>query len=201
MKSYPFSKRILDVLGAFFIFILSLPLWPLVMLILLLEDGLPLFVRLERVSEGRVIRVLKFRSMVRGAHAMKKNLTHLNERHDGPLFKISHDPRLLKSGKWFRKFRVDELPQLLNVLKGDLALVGPRPHEPEEVQAYPKDFSLIPVARAGATGLSQVTGASSLPFERELELDRWYLEHWSIGLDIKILWRTFSVFLFDPTGV
>jgi lipopolysaccharide/colanic/teichoic acid biosynthesis glycosyltransferase len=69
------------------------------------------------------------------------------------------------------------------------------------VQAYPKDFSLIPVARAGATGLSQVTGASSLPFERELELDRWYLEHWSIGLDIKILWRTFSVFLFDPTGV
>lgn len=170
-------------------------------MIIFLENGFPLFVRLERVSEGRTIYVLKFRTMVRGAHAMKKNLAHLNERHDGPLFKISHDPRLLKSGKWFRKFRVDELPQLLNVLKGDLALVGPRPHEPEEVRVYPKDFSEIPLARAGATGLSQVEGASSLPFQRELELDAWYLSHWSLWLDIKILWRTFSVFLFDPTGV
>jgi lipopolysaccharide/colanic/teichoic acid biosynthesis glycosyltransferase len=97
--------------------------------------------------------------------------------------------------------RVDELPQLLNVIAGSLALVGPRPHEPQEVAAYPENYAKVPLARAGATGLSQVMGASALSFERELEYDEWYLKHRSLWLDMKILWRTVAVFLFDPTGV
>jgi lipopolysaccharide/colanic/teichoic acid biosynthesis glycosyltransferase len=201
MTTYPVSKRIFDIAVSFSILAVSLPLWPVIALAILFEDGFPVFIRLERVSEGRVMRVIKFRSMVRGAHAMKESLAPQNERHDGPLFKMKNDPRLLKTGKFFRKVRVDELPQLLNVIAGSLALVGPRPHEPQEVAAYPENYAKVPLARAGATGLSQVMGASALSFERELEYDEWYLKHRSLWLDMKILWRTVAVFLFDPTGV
>ena len=132
---------------------------------------------------------------------MKPSLGHLNERLDGPFFKIKKDPRITKVGLFLRKFRLDEFPQLVNVLAGDLSLVGPRPHEPGEVACYPKDYASIALARAGVTGLSQVSGASSLPFMEELKLDRSYLEKRSLLLDAKIIGKTLAILFFDPTAV
>ena len=132
---------------------------------------------------------------------MKKLLSVLNERSDGPFFKIKNDPRITKVGRILRKFRIDEFPQLINVLKGEMALVGPRPHEPEEVIYYPEEYKHIILARAGITGLSQVNGASGLPFLKELELDSHYVKNRSLLLDGKILAKT-AVFIFsDPTAI
>ena len=158
-------------------------------------------VKLSRVSEGREILVYKFRSMVKDARDKKKDLVHLNERQDGPFFKIKQDPRITRVGRWLRKFRLDEFPQLLNVLRGELSLVGPRPHESEEVVNYPEAYRHLPKLRAGVTGLSQVSGASSLPFLKELELDDFYSKNMSLGSDIKIILKTLGILFSDPTAV
>ena len=139
--------------------------------------------------------------MFRVAAAGKAALQSLIERSDGPFFKITNDPRLTRIGRIIRKFRFDEYPQFWNVLTGDLSLVGPRPHEPEEVARYPMEFRGLANAQAGLTGLSQVSGASGLPFRRELELDQYYLDHQSLWFDCIIVWKTIWVFLTDPTGV
>jgi len=194
-------KRLFDIIGSFFGLIFAAIAYPLIALAIVIDDGFPVVVSLERISEGRIIRVHKFRSMVRGAHAMKPELMSRNERADGPLFKMRHDPRVTKSGRVIRRFRLDELPQFWDVFMGRLSLVGPRPHEPGEVAAYPKEFKSITRAKAGLTGLSQVSGASGLPFRRELELDLFYVEHASIWLDLKILLKTVWLFIADPTGV
>lgn len=194
-------KRFFDIFGSVFGLLFILPISPFIALAIILDDGLPVLVKLDRISEGRIIKVYKFRTMIRGAHEIKKDLWHLNERTDGPLFKIKNDPRLTRVGKVLRKFRLDEFPQFLNVFRGELAIVGPRPHEPEEMLRYPEEFKKLYFAKAGLTGLSQVMGASALPFKKELEYDRYYLENASVGLDIKILAKTVWVFFSDPTGV
>ncbi|MFA5870709.1 MAG: sugar transferase [Candidatus Paceibacterota bacterium] len=198
---YPVTKRFFDIVGALCGLIFILPFFPFIALAIIIETGLPVLVKLDRISEGKVIKVYKFRSMVRGAHAQKETLMAMNERTDGPLFKMKNDPRLTQVGKILRKLRVDEFPQFLNVLKGELALVGPRPHEPGEIAQYPDEFRHIQYARAGLTGLSQVSGASSLSFMKELELDSYYIKHPSLWFDITILWKTVWVFFSDPTGV
>ena len=114
---------------------------------------------------------------------------------------MKSDPRVTRVGKVLRRFRIDEFPQLLNVLTGELALVGPRPHEPEEVANYPDEYKKLLLVRAGVTGLSQVNGASSLPFLRELELDKFYSENISLQMDIKVLGKTAAILFFDPTAV
>ena len=140
--------------------------------------------------------------MKAGTHEMKYNeLASRNERKDGPFFKIKNDPRLTKAGKIIRKFRLDEFPQFINVLKGELSLVGPRPHEPEEVSQYPEQYKNLPMAKAGITGRSQGSGASGLPYVKELELDNYYLKNRSIWFDLKIVLKTFLILLFDPTAV
>ena len=139
--------------------------------------------------------------MVAGAHALRPTLAASNERADGPFFKIRNDPRVTQVGKILRKFRIDEFPQLINVLKGEMSLVGPRPHEPEEVILYPGEHQHIILAKAGVTGLSQVNGASSLPFRKELELDSHYVKNCSFALDLKILAKTVKIFFSDPTAV
>ena len=139
--------------------------------------------------------------MINGAHAIKPKLADMNERKDGPFFKIKNDPRLTRSGKIIRKFRFDEIPQFINVLKGEMALVGPRPHEPEEVAHYPNAYKHLTLAKAGITGLSQVSGASSLPFLKELETDDYYLKNRSWWLDFKIAAKTLLILFFDPTAV
>ena len=130
-------KRIVDIIGAIAGLLLILPLVPFIALAIKLTGPGPVLVRLARVSAGKIVHVYKFRSMVENAVAIKQQYAHLNERADGPFFKIKEDPRLTKVGKILRKYRLDEFPQLINVLKGELTLVGPRPHEPEEVIFYP----------------------------------------------------------------
>ncbi len=123
-------KRVFDLVLGFLAFLITLPLYLFVIALIFFDDGFPVFISLPRVSEGKVVYVYKFRSMIRGAEQMKKDLEKYNERNDGPLFKMKNDPRLTRSGRILRKMRFDELPQLINVLQGRLSLVRPRPHEP-----------------------------------------------------------------------
>jgi len=198
---YPLWKRSFDVLGSILGLIILLPFVPLIALAIKLDSHGPVFEKLDRVSEGRVVGVYKFRSMVKNARTLKPQLAHLNERKDGPLFKIKNDPRVTRVGRVLRKLRIDEAPQLMNVLRGELALVGPRPREPEEAEQYPEEYKIIINFRNGATGFSQVNGASSLPFLKELELDKYYVEHLSFWLDLKIFLKTLAILFFDPTAV
>ena len=194
-------KRLFDILGSTIGLVVTAPLWPLIALTIKIESTGPVLVRLARVSKGKIIYAYKFRSMVNGAHFIKAKFTHLNERNDGPFFKIKEDPRLTKVGKWLRRYRLDEIPQLLNVLKGELALVGPRPHEPSEVIYYPGEYQHLMLAKSGVTGLSQVNGSSSLPFLTELMLDNHYVKNQSLWLDIQILAKTAATILRDTTAV
>ena len=199
--SYYIIKRLIDILGSILGIIIISPFAPFIALAIKLDSRGPVLVKLNRVSSGKIIKAYKFRSMIAGADKMKTGLTQLNERRDGPFFKIKNDPRLTQAGKIIRKFRLDEFPQFLNVLKGELSLVGPRPHEPEEVNVYPAEYKHLPLAKAGITGLSQVNGASSLPYLKELELDNYYLKNQSLWLDLKIILKTLLILLFDPTAV
>lgn len=200
-SSYRLTKRILDIIGA----LAGMGLFSLLYLIIgpaiKLDSHGPVLIALSRVSGGRTIRLYKFRSMKVGAEHEKKSLAHLNERADGPFFKIKKDPRVTTVGRIIRATRLDEVPQFINVLKGELSLVGPRPHEPEEVAAYPTAYAFLSLEKGGITGLSQVSGASKLPFRKELELDSYYVQNQTLGLDLKIIAKTISIVLFDPTAV
>ncbi|KKU15422.1 hypothetical protein A3A20_01895 [Candidatus Wolfebacteria bacterium RIFCSPLOWO2_01_FULL_45_19] len=194
-------KRILDIVGAVLGLLVIAPLVPFIALAIKLESRGPVLVKLARVSGGKIIYVYKFRSMIEGAHGLKIQLASLNERTDGPFFKLKKDPRITKIGRILRKFRIDEFPQLINVLEGELALVGPRPHEPVEVIHYPGPYKCLLLAKAGVTGLSQVSGASGLPFLKELELDSYYVKNQSLWLDLKIIAKTLAIIFTDPTAV
>jgi|SRR3989344_3630451 len=194
-------RRLLDILGASVGLLVTTAFTPLIAAAIKLESRGPVFVKLARVSAGKKIIVYKFRSMYQGAHQMKAALSVLNERADGPFFKIKKDPRVTHVGRILRKFRVDEFPQLINVIKGELSLVGPRPHEPEEVIFYPHPYKHLLLAKAGVTGLSQVSGASGLPFMKELELDDHYVKNRSLTMDAKILAKTVKIIFSDPTAV
>lgn len=198
---YVFLKRFFDIIGALFGLLVMALFLPLIALAIKLESRGTVFVKLDRVSVGRLIKVYKFRSMIHGAHYIKPMLTAWNERPASPFFKIKNDPRLTKTGKWLRKFRLDEFPQFINVLKGELTLVGPRPHEPEEVIHYPHPYKHLLLTKAGITGLSQVNGASSLLFLKELAFDDYYLKNQSLLLDFKIILKTIAILFFDPTAV
>lgn len=145
--------------------------------------------------------MFKFRSMVDNAHTMKAQLAEYNERKDGgPLFKMHNDPRVTRLGRILRKTRIDEFPQLINVLKGEMSLVGPRPHEPAEIAQYERHHKKLLVMRAGITGMAQISGSSELPFEEEVKLDTYYIENWSLALDIKILFKTFVLLFHDRSA-
>ncbi|MBI4119381.1 MAG: sugar transferase [Parcubacteria group bacterium] len=201
MSRISFSKRFLDIAGATVGLIVIAPFTPFIALAIKSESFGPVLVKLPRVSAGRLIYVYKFRSMVNNAHSMKLKFMFANERIDGPFFKIKSDPRITRVGRILRKFRVDEFPQLINVLKGEMALVGPRPHEPQEVVHYPAPYKHLLLAKSGVTGLSQVSGASSLSFLKELELDSYYVKNQSLWLDLKIIAKTVSIMFTDPTAV
>jgi lipopolysaccharide/colanic/teichoic acid biosynthesis glycosyltransferase len=167
------------------------PLFLILSLIIKIDSAGPVFAQLERIGEGGEKFVLfKFRSMIRDAHQLKKNLIALNERNDGPLFKIKNDPRITRFGRFLRKTSLDELPQLFNVIKGEMSLVGPRPHEPEEVAKYQKHHRKVLTIKPGITGLAQISGRSDLNFEEEVKLDTYYIENWSLKLDIQIIIKT-----------
>lgn len=170
-------------------------LWPvLIAIVIAIRGGSrgPALFRQTRVGrDGREFTVLKFRTMVVDAEERKAALAQRNE-HDGVLFKMKNDPRVTRAGGWLRRYSLDELPQLINVLRGDMSLVGPRPPLPEEVIQYGDDVRRRLVVRPGMTGLWQVSGRSDLSWEESVRLDLRYVENWSLTLDLQILWKTWS---------
>ena len=150
----------------------------------------PVLFRQTRVGRGgEQFSMLKFRTMVVDAEARKAELHVLNEG-NGVLFKLRDDPRVTKVGKYLRRFSIDELPQLVNVLRGDMSLVGPRPPLPAEVAQYAIDDARRMLVKPGLTGLWQVSGRSDLTWEESMRLDLRYADNWSIALDLLILWKT-----------
>ncbi|SFT34089.1 Sugar transferase involved in LPS biosynthesis (colanic, teichoic acid) [Geodermatophilus amargosae] len=150
----------------------------------------PALYRHRRIGKrGREFDLLKFRSMVADADSRIEALMTLNEGNDVQ-FKLRCDPRVTRVGAWLRSFSLDELPQLVNVLKGDMSLVGPRPHVIREVEQYGADKHRRLLVKPGITGLWQVSGRSDLSWDESVELDIRYVENWSFGLDLAILWRT-----------
>lgn len=189
-------KRMFDLIFATLFLILLLPLSLIIGLVIKLDSNGPIFVRLERTGEkGKRFFLLKFRSMVKDADKMKKELLPYSER-KGPLFKMKNDPRVTHFGKFIRKTSLDELPQLINVIKGEMSLVGPRPHEPEEVAKYEKYQKRLLNIKPGITGLAQISGRSDLSFEEEAKIDIHYVENWSTWKDFEIILKTIPIILF-----
>jgi exopolysaccharide biosynthesis polyprenyl glycosylphosphotransferase len=171
---------------------LTAPVFLFVTLIIRLDDGGPAFFRQTRVGrDGRGFTVYKFRTMVMDAEKLKAELAASND-HDGVLFKMRRDPRITKVGTWLRRWSLDELPQLLNVVRGDMSLVGPRPALPDEAARYGDYVRRRLVVKPGLTGLWQVNGRSDLSWEESVRLDLRYVENWSLVLDLQILWKTLS---------
>lgn len=187
-------KRIFDLIISGILLIILSPLFLLVSLLIKLTSRGPVFFKQKRVGRDGEIGIYKFRSMVANAEELKEKLRAQNER-KGPLFKIKNDPRITPLGKLLRKTRVDELPQLLNVFKGSMSLVGPRPHLPEEVAKYKNHHKEVLTIKPGMTGLPQISGASDLDFEEEVTLDSYYVHNWSFWLDLIILAKTGFVVL------
>ncbi len=193
-------KRTFDILASFFGLIILSPLFAIVAILIKLDSTGPvLFTKLDdgspacRVGQnGKLFKFYKFRTMRENTHHLRSKLASLSHRH-GPLMKIKDDPRVTNFGKFLRRTSIDELPQLWNVLKGEMSLVGPRPHIPEEVADYEKHHKFLLTIKPGITGLSQISGRSDLDFEEEVRLDTFYIKHWTIFRDLKIILRTFLV--------
>ena len=184
-------KRVFDIAFSVLVLIILSPLFLVVGIIIKLDSPGPVFVGLERVGrKGKTFTLYKFRSMVDGAHGMKKELSQFNERSDGPLFKMKNDPRITRFGKFLRTSSIDELPQFWNVIQSKMSVVGPRPHEPEEVSKYQKHHKTLLTIKPGITGMAQVSGRSDLNFEEEAKLDVYYIENWSMILDLQLIFRT-----------
>ena len=187
-----FYDIILSFIGCIVLFLITI----VIGLIIKLNSRGPVFVKLQRIGiKGEKFNLYKYRSMVDKAHAMKEDIMDKNERKDGPLFKMKDDPRITSIGKFIRKWSIDELPQLYNVLKGDMSMVGPRPHEPEEVAKYENSQRKLLTIKPGITGMAQVSGRSNLQFDEEVKLDSYYIENWSVWLDMQIFIKTAYVVL------
>jgi exopolysaccharide biosynthesis polyprenyl glycosylphosphotransferase len=185
-------KGVFDKVVALTIMVLLSPLFVFVMLAIKLDDRGPVFFRQMRVGKnGHQFSLWKFRTMVVDAEQRKAELADLNEG-AGVLFKMRKDPRVTRAGSWLRRYSLDELPQLLNVLTGDMSLVGPRPVLPAEADRYADHMRRRLVVKPGITGLWQVNGRSDLAWDEAVRLDLRYVENWSLALDLQILWKTWS---------
>lgn len=189
-------KRSIDLAGAGIALFTLSPLLVLAALLVKLEDWGPVFFCQRRVGlRGRTFGMWKFRSMRRDAEALKARLTAQNEMAGGVTFKMKNDPRITRVGKWLRKFSIDEMPQLWNVLKGEMSLVGPRPPVPAEVAKYTVENRQRLLARPGLTCFWQVGGRSEIDFEGQVQLDLAYIRGESVALDLKLLFRTIPAVL------
>jgi exopolysaccharide biosynthesis polyprenyl glycosylphosphotransferase len=192
-------KRLIDFLGSLVLLLVLAPVFALVMLMIRLETEGSIFFAQERIGlNKRRFRMLKFRTMVDGADRLQPMFEQLNEV-DGPVFKIKKDPRITRVGKFLRRFSLDELPQLVNVLLGDMSLVGPRPLpirdvERIDVRWQKRRFSIKP----GITCLWQVSGRSNIGFNEWVRLDLDYIDRWSLGLDLLILLKTIPAVFKGP---
>ena len=190
------GKRIFDITISLTLLILLSPFFLIIALLIKLDSPGPVFFVQKRMGrKGRIFNFYKFRTMVKDAEKLKPLLRDKNEVKGGVIFKIKDDPRVTRIGRFLRKYSLDELPQLVNVLKGDMSLVGPRPFLVEESQKIEYKFLSRLDIRPGITGMAQVRGRSDLSFYRWVKWDLWYVNNWSFLLDLKILWWTISAVL------
>jgi exopolysaccharide biosynthesis polyprenyl glycosylphosphotransferase len=198
-KQHPtefFLKRLFDMALSLISLAALLPVFVLIAVLIKLDSRGPVFYIQKRVGyKGNIFNFYKFRSMITGADKLKNELMEENEVKGGIIFKIRKDPRVTRIGAFLRKYSLDEFPQLLNVLKGDMSLVGPRPPTADEVQQYDSSHMQRISIRPGMTGLSQVRGRSDLSFRKWVKWDEWYINNWSFGLDMMILWWTLPAVL------
>jgi exopolysaccharide biosynthesis polyprenyl glycosylphosphotransferase len=194
-RGWRVAKRVFDVLFSLAFLLLGAPMWLLIALAIALDSPGPVVYTQIRMGEGeRPFLFLKFRTMRKGAEDQKEQLIEENGV-DRRLFKIKDDPRVTRVGRWLRRHSLDEIPQFINVLRGDMSVVGPRPAIPSEVQFYlPWHLHRLDVP-AGITGMWQVSGRSDLSFDEAALLDIWYAENWSFLLDIQIMLKTVVVML------
>lgn len=193
------AKRAIDVVASGLALLLLAPLLTLVSLVILFDGPGGSIFRQQRVGlDGKKFTMYKFRTMCVEAERELERVAHLNEG-SGPLFKLRKDPRVTRVGTWLRKFSLDELPQLVNILRGEMSLVGPRPPLPQEVERYDAREHRRLLTKPGLTGLWQVSGRSDLKWEESIRLDLYYVENWSLVGDLQILWRTVRVVL-KPVG-
>lgn len=192
-----FLKNLLDYFLGFIIFLFFIPIYLIVSVVIKIDSPGPVFYKQKRYTKNcREFYIYKFRTMFVDADKRIEELKHLNEA-DGPLFKIKNDPRITNAGRLLRKFSIDELPQIINVLRGELSLVGPRPPLPSEVEKY-SDWEMKRLdVKQGITGLWQISGRSELNFEEMTRLDLYYIQNWSIAMDIIIILKTIPTILFS----
>lgn len=194
---YKFTKRLLDICATMFGIILLSPVYIATAIAIKLDSKGPVFFAQNRLGQkGKYFKMYKFRSMVVDAEQLLKQLESQNEV-SGHMFKMKNDPRITKVGKLIRKTSIDELPQLFNVLKGDMSLVGPRPPLPREVWSYDKWQDLRLSVRPGITGLWQVSGRNDIGFEEMVSLDLKYIRERNFIYDVKIILKTIPVLLGD----
>ena len=187
--------RALDILGALAVLIFVLPLMIVVATVIKVQDGGPILFGHSRIGrDGRTFRCWKFRSMVTDAENLRADLEVDHER-SSVLFKMVNDPRVTRPGRLIRRLSIDELPQLWNVLRGQMSLVGPRPPLPHEAASYGSDMRRRLRVRPGMTGLWQVSGRSDLSWDETVRLDLFYVDNWSMVQDLNILVRTVSAVL------
>lgn len=197
-------KRIFDIIGSLFLIILTSPIMILTAIAVKIDSKGPVFWSklddgsdVKRIGQyGVPFNYFKFRSMKPGTHNLRYRELAEEDFRKGPLVKIKNDPRVTKVGKFIRRFSIDELSEFFLVLTGRMSLVGPRPHLPEEVAKYKKHHKKVLIIKPGITGLSQISGRSDLDFEEEVKLDIYYIENWSLKLDLYILFKTPLAVLF-----
>lgn len=197
---YSFLKRAIDIIGSLIGLILASPILVIVGILIKLESKGPIVFSQTRVGlNGKEFKMYKLRSMVLNAEELKKKLEAQNEM-SGPMFKIKDDPRITKVGKFIRKTSIDELAQLVNVLKGDMSLVGPRPSLPREVEQF-EDWMLERLeVKPGLTCYWQVMGRNNIEFEEWMQLDIKYVRERSLWLDIKLIFKTLFVLFGDQNA-
>jgi len=192
-------KRIFDIVVSGILIVITSPIMLIAAMMIKADSSGPVFFRhlddgspVERVGEtGMRFRYLKFRTMLPGTHGMRYGvLSRENTRADGPLVKLERDPRVTKVGRWLRRYSLDELPELFLVFIGAMSLVGPRPHFPEEVGKYTPDQRRVLTVKPGMTGMAQISGRSDLLFDEEVRLDLYYIENWSLLMDLWIVLKT-----------
>lgn len=188
-------KRVMDLVLSSLGLVLAAPMLAFVAAWIRLDSSGPVIYSAQRIGrKGKKFRCYKLRTMVDDADLHKEKLRETNER-NGPFFKMENDPRITRAGRWLRRFSIDELPQLVNVLRGDMSLVGPRPHPVDDYERYSLDHLRRLDVKPGVSGLWQVTARRDPSFETSMALDIEYIEKWSLWLDLKILWHTFPALL------
>lgn len=197
---YSFFKRLTDIIGSLIGLIVLSPVLIIVGFLIKVESKGPIFFSQKRVGfNGKEFKMYKFRSMVVNAEEIKEKLKEKNEM-SGPMFKIKDDPRITRVGKFIRKTSIDELPQLINVLKGDMTLVGPRPSLPNEVKEFEEWMLRRLDVKPGLTCYWQVMGRNSIDFENWMKLDVKYVEERNFLLDTKLIFKTFFVLFGDENA-